>query len=94
MNRILAGRFLAALLITGLFACSKPLTVEQQVIAVIREMEARIENGERRPFMSHVTEDFEGQNGGLTRDQLARAGHLPAQPPSAPACTADADPGL
>ena len=70
MNRNLAGLFLAALLIAGPLACSKPLTVEQQIIAVIREMETRIENGERRPFMSHVSEDFEGQKGSLTRDQL------------------------
>ncbi len=65
-----AGLFLAILLLAGPFACSKPLTIEQQVIAVIREMETRIENGERRPFMSHVAEDFAGQSGGLTREQL------------------------
>jgi hypothetical protein len=51
-------------------SCSKPLTTSQQVIAVIRDMEARIEEGERRPFMNHVAEEFDGQNGQMTRDNL------------------------
>ena len=72
MGRRYAGLLLSVLLMTGPLACSKPLTVEQQIIAVIREMEARIENGERRPFMSHVAEDFNGQNGLLNREELQR----------------------
>jgi len=72
MSRRFAGLLLTVLLMTGPLACSKPLTVEQQIIAVIREMEARIENGERRPFMSHVAEDFNGQNGLLNREELQR----------------------
>ena len=60
------------MLLQLLSACSQPLTVEQQVIAVIREMETRIEAGERRPFMSHIAEDFQGQSEAMTRDQ-ARA---------------------
>ena len=67
-----AGLMLAALFMAGLLACSKPLTVEQQIIAVIREMETRIENAERRPFMSHVAVNFNGQNGLLNRDELQR----------------------
>ncbi len=51
-------------------ACSPPLTVSQQVIAAIRKMETHIEDGERRPFMSHVTEDFSGQKGQLNRQEL------------------------
>jgi hypothetical protein len=35
-------------------------------------METRLENGERRPFMSHVAEDFDGQNGQLNRQELQR----------------------
>ena len=61
---------LAALLAAGLFACSKPLTVEQRVIAAIREMEAKVEDGERRPFMEHITEDFTAQGGAMTREQV------------------------
>ena len=50
--------------------CDAELTVEQQVIATIREMEARIEAGERRPFMAYISEDFRGQGGSLNREQL------------------------
>jgi hypothetical protein len=59
---------LAAL--TGLPGCGGELTVEQQVIATIRDMEASIEAGERRAFMAHLSEDFSGQNGSLNRDQV------------------------
>jgi hypothetical protein len=61
---------LALVLLGILSACGKPLTVEQQIIATIREMEGRIEAGERRPFMQHIAEDFSGQAGSLDREQL------------------------
>jgi hypothetical protein len=51
--------------------CGAELTVEQQVIATIREMEARLEAGERRPFMAYVSADFSGQGGSLNREQLS-----------------------
>jgi len=51
-------------------ACARPLTVDQQIIAAIRQMEDLIEAGERRGFMSHIAEDFDGQNGQLNRQQL------------------------
>jgi hypothetical protein len=54
----------------GLFACSQPLTVEQQIIAEIRDMEASIENRGRRAFMGHVADEFLGQDGMTTRQQL------------------------
>ncbi len=63
---------LAALLIAAFSACSPPLTVSQQVIAAIREMETRVEKGERRQFIRHVSEDFSGQNGQLNRQELQR----------------------
>lgn len=50
--------------------CSEPLSVEQQIIVTIRDMEARIENRERRDFMEHVAVGFEGQHQSLNRDQL------------------------
>ena len=65
-----APLLVAVLLIAAFSACSPPLTVSQQIIAAIREMETRIENGERRPFMDHVAEDFSGQNGQLNRQEL------------------------
>jgi len=61
---------LAVFLIVIFSACSPPLTVSQQVIAAIREMETRVENSERRSFIKHVSEDFSGQKGQLDRQQL------------------------
>lgn len=66
-----SARFIAALLLALLAAaCGEEPTVEQQVIAAIREMETHIEAGERRPFMDYVAEEFSGQQGSLNRDQL------------------------
>ncbi|MGK2924463.1 MAG: hypothetical protein ACSLE2_02470 [Lysobacterales bacterium] len=59
-----------ACILALLAACSDELTVEQQVIVTIREMEARIEAGERRPFLANISADFHGQDGSLNRDQL------------------------
>lgn len=70
MRRGLTPLLVAVLLIAAFSACSPPLTVSQQVIAAIREMETRIEDGERRQFIKHVSEDFSGQNGQLNRQQL------------------------
>jgi hypothetical protein len=69
MSRLLALPVMIVLLVS-LAACGEQLTVEQQIIATIREMETRIEAGERRPFMAHVGEDFSGQNGSMNREQL------------------------
>lgn len=60
----------AACVALVLAACGEQLSVEQQVIASIRNMEAHIEAGERRPFMDYVAEDFAGQGGSLNREQL------------------------
>jgi hypothetical protein len=68
MRRFLPPVLLALLL--GVGGCGEKLTVEQQVIATIREMEARIEAGETRSFLSHVGADFSGQGGTLNREQL------------------------
>jgi hypothetical protein len=51
-------------------SCKQPMTVEQQVIAAILEVEEKIEAGERRAFMEHISEDFRGQNGAMNHDQL------------------------
>jgi len=69
IRRALATLLLFSAVLTGA-GCGQSLTTEQQVIAVIREMEARIEEGERRPFMSHVAEEFSGQDGRVNRDEL------------------------
>lgn len=62
---------LAVLIVVALAAsCGESLTVEQLIIAEIREMEARLEEGERLQFMGHIAEDFRGQGGQMNRDQL------------------------
>ena len=70
MIRRAAVLALVLVALTGLPGCGGELTVEQQVIATIRDMEASIEAGERRAFMAHLSEDFSGQNGSLNRDQV------------------------
>lgn len=61
---------LVLLCLAGLSACSQPLTVEQRIIAAIRNMEAKIEANERRSFMEYIAEDFKGQNGSMSREQV------------------------
>lgn len=53
-----------------LAACSQALTVEQQVIHTIREMETKIEDGHRRAFLEHLAEDFSAQDGRMNREQV------------------------
>ena len=62
-------QLLAALLML-LTACSSELSLEQQITAKLRHMEAHIEAGERRDFMAYVTKDFHGQGGEFNYDQL------------------------
>lgn len=70
MSRRSPGLTILILVLTGLCSCGGALTVEQQIIATIREMEEQIEGGERNAFMEHFAEDFSGQEGALTRDQV------------------------
>jgi hypothetical protein len=70
LNIRFSTRLLPALLALFLFACEQPLTIEQQVIATIRQMEEKIEAGERRNFMGYVAADFRGQSELMTREQL------------------------
>lgn len=65
-----SARLIAAGTLALAAACSPPQSVEQQVIAVIRDMEARIEAVERRPFMAHVADDFTAQDGLMDRDRF------------------------
>jgi hypothetical protein len=58
---------LSLLLLAG---CSPELSLEQQIVATLRNMEAHIEAGERRDFMAYVAEDFHGQGGEFNHDQL------------------------
>ena len=63
-------RLLIVLILAAAQGCEQPPTVEQRIIAEIRDMEARIEEGARLNFMSHFAEDFRGQGGRMNRDQL------------------------
>jgi len=50
--------------------CGEAPTVEQQIIGEIRAMEAEIEAGERLNFMRHVSVDFRGRGGAMSREEL------------------------
>ena len=60
---------LASLLLT---ACREELSVEQQVIASLESMEQSAEEGRHLDFMSHVADDFLGQQGGMDRHEFHR----------------------
>lgn len=51
-------------------ACGQGMSVEQLIIAEIREMESQLEAGERLNFLAHIAEDFRGQGGAMDREQL------------------------
>ncbi|MDT8319205.1 MAG: hypothetical protein RQ826_01625 [Xanthomonadales bacterium] len=70
LERSLASFYAVALTLGGASACGQPPSVEQQIIATIRSMEAKIEAGESRRFMQHVAAGFEGQQGAMTRQQV------------------------
>ena len=70
MKHFAAAISSGTLLLSCLVACSPQMSVEQQVISAIRDMEAAVEAGERRTFMQHVAGDFTGQGEIRTRDQV------------------------
>lgn len=51
-------------------ACAKPLSVEQQIIKTIEQMEAHFEAGESRAFVNFLTDDFKAPGAGMNRDQV------------------------
>lgn len=50
--------------------CGTEPSLDQQIIARLRSMEAHIEAGERRDFMAHVAKEFHGQGGEFDYDRL------------------------
>ena len=64
MIRSCFAAVLAGLLLS---ACSENLTVEQQIIATLRNMEVAAESGEHLQFMTFVADDFQGQLGSMDR---------------------------
>ena len=69
MTRILFSIALAAL---ALASCGKKLTVEQQVIATLRNMEAAAEEGRHLDFMESIADDFSAQQGAMGRLEFHR----------------------
>lgn len=55
-----------------LSACGNEPTVEQQIIASLESMEADAEEGRFLDFMQHVSRDFKGQQGALSRQDFQR----------------------
>ena len=62
----------ATLAVLLLVACSKDLSVEQQVIATLRAMEVAAEEGEHFEFIGHVADSFTGQQGSMDRSEFHR----------------------
>ena len=60
---------LGCLLLT---ACGGEPSVEQQIIATLRSMEAAAEEGEHLDFMDQVADSFQGQHGSMARNDFHR----------------------
>ncbi len=67
--RIMIGVVLAVLLLAG---CSEELSVEQQVIATLENMEQSAEEGKHFDFIGYVADDFSGQSGFMDRREFHR----------------------
>jgi len=67
--RLALGTLIAALV---LISCNDELSVEQQVIATIRNMEVAAEEGLHLEFMGYVADSFSGQQGSMDRREFHR----------------------
>jgi len=67
--RAVLSTILAGLL---LVACGEKLSVEQQIIATLRNMEEVAEKGEHFEFIGYVADSFTGQHGSLSRLEFHR----------------------
>ena len=61
-----------ALAVMALASCGEKLTVEQQVIATLRNMESAAEEGRHLDFMANVADDFSAQQGSMGRLEFHR----------------------
>ena len=65
--------FLSTILTVGLLAaCAEKLTVEQQIIATLRNMEYAAEEGQHLDFMGYVADAFQGRQGSMDRREFHR----------------------
>ena len=69
MTRVFIIALLALVLLN---ACKDELSLEQQIIATILEMEELAEAGDRADFMKLVAKDFNGQLGILDKGEFRR----------------------
>lgn len=67
--RFVSGAILAVVLLLG---CGERLTVEQQIIATLRNMEYAAEEGQHLNFMGYVADTFKGQQGSMDRREFHR----------------------
>lgn len=67
--RLATSLIIAVLLLA---ACSDELSVEQQVIATIRNMEYAAEEGQHLEFMTYVADSFGAQQGSMDRREFHR----------------------
>ena len=67
--KIVLSTFLA---IGLLAACGEKLTVEQQIIATLRNMEYAAEEGQHLDFMGYVADTFQGRQGSMDRREFHR----------------------
>ncbi|MCP4045810.1 MAG: hypothetical protein GY732_07450 [Gammaproteobacteria bacterium] len=63
------GVFLAVLLLA---ACSEELSIDQQIIATLRNMEYAAEEGEHFEFISYLSDSFRAQQGTMDRREFHR----------------------
>lgn len=61
--------FLTVLLLVG---CSEELSVDQQIIATLRNMEYAAEEGEHFEFIGYVADSFSAQQGTMDRREFHR----------------------
>lgn len=67
--RLISGLALAVFLLA---ACGEKLSVEQQIIATLRNMEYAAEEGQHLEFMTYIADPFSGQQGSLDRREFHR----------------------
>lgn len=67
--RLVFGVLLTAFVLAS---CNDELSVEQQVIATIRNMEVAAEEGLHLEFMGYVSDSFSGQQGSMDRREFHR----------------------
>lgn len=67
--RVIFGAILALM---SLAACSEKLSVEQQIIATLRNMEYAAEEGQHLEFMTYIADSFGGQQGSMDRREFHR----------------------